>query len=144
MTQEQQTKIDELKGKISSLNIEINKYEGEIDDIVTEAGGNFEGSYVVFSHGDEFIFMKVETQVLTQWHNIQLRGPALRMPVNPLLDDEDMYDGTDSGAYDEWDSLTINTGTLLGVTTQTIEKITKEQMETVLEFYVRNMKENLL
>ena len=144
MTQEQQNKIDELKEKISSLNIEINKFEAEINDIVAEAGGNFEDSYVVFYHGDEFIFMKVEKQVLTQHHNIQLQGPALRMPANPLLDDEDIYDGTDSGAYDEWDNLFINTRTLLGMTTQTIEKITKEQMETVLDFYFRNVKENLL
>ena len=154
MTQEQTKKIEELRLKIASLNVEINKFESEIDTIIVGAENSFEGSYVCFYNaGEEFVFMKVERQYNRTLpfpsHEespviINLQGPAIRMPSNPLLDDEDEYDGVDSAEYDEWDGITFGPQVLQGISANTIERITKEQMETVLDFYFRNVKENLL
>jgi hypothetical protein len=154
MTQEQTKKIEELRQKIASLNVEINKCEAEIDNIIVGAENSFDGSYVCFYNaGEEFIFMKVEKQ-----YNrtppfpspeespviINLQGPAIRMSANPLLDDEDEYDSVDCAEYNEWDGITFGPKVLQGTSANTIERITKKQMETVLDFYFRNVKENLL
>ena len=60
------------------------------------------------------------------------------------IDDEDEYDSVDCAEYNEWDGITFGPKVLQGISANTIERITKEQMETVLDFYFRNVKENLL
>ena len=146
MTDEQVKKIGGLKKEIIDLQNRIYDKEMEIERIVVNAGGNYEGCYVEYFDGDEeYIFMKVERQnTRNGGRSINIQGPAIRLPDTPLREDEDDDEGLDTGFYDEADGITFSPAVLNGTCTETIRKITKEEMAIVLDYYINTMKENLL
>ena len=142
MTKEQGKKIKDLKEEIHSLQKQINEKEVEIDRVIVEAGANFEGSYVEFYDGEEYVFMKVERQIIRDsGAMINLQGPAIRLDDSPLNED---YGGISMVSYDESDGFSFGPKVLQGLTVEWIRKITKEDMVFVLDHYIDTMKKNLI
>ena len=145
MTREQGNKIKNLREEIYSLQRQINEKEVEIDRVLVEAASNFEGSYVEFYDGEEYVFMKVERQYFCDGGvKINLQGPAIRLDDSPLNEDYDGCDGISMVSYDEADSFSIGPKVLLGLTVEWIRKIEREDMVFVLDCYINTMKKNLL
>lgn len=142
MTKEQGKKIKDLKEEIHSLQKQINEKETEIDRVIVEAGANFEGFYVEFYDGEEYVFMKVERQIIRDsGAMINLQGPAIRLDDSPLNED---YGGISMVSYDEADGFSFGPKVLQGLTVEWIRKITKEDMVFVLDHYIDTMKKNLI
>lgn len=144
MKEEDKKKLEELQETLRTLNQAVNKCQCSIAKIITDEGADFEGSYVVYFDGDDYIFMKVELQnIRGDGHIINLQGPALRLSGNPLERDED-DDDIDYSSYDESDGFSFTSSTLTEESCDTIKKITKEEMEKVLDYYANLLKEKLL
>ena len=144
MTKELINKLDEFQEKIRQATLQINEYYCEIEKIMVTSGDNYKGSYVAYFDGDDYVFMKVETQnIRKEGKSINLQGPAIRLCDDPLrMSDSD--DGIDIGSYDEHDGFSFGSGVLNGTAYQHIRKISKEDMAFVLDYYYNTMKENLL
>lgn len=144
MTEENKKKLAELEETLRVLNQAVNRCQCSIAEIVTDEGADFEGSYVVYFDGDDYVFMKVEMQnIQGVGRIINLQGPALRLSGNPLERDED-DDDIDYSNYDESDGFIFTSSTLTEESCDTIKKITKEEMEKVLDYYTNLLKEKLL
>lgn len=142
ITSEQGKKIYDLKEEINDLQKQINEKEVEVDRILVEAASNFEGSYVEFYNGEEYVFMKVELQIVREGGiKIYLQGPAIRLSDSPLNDE---YDGVGEGSYDDTDGFSFGPKVLEGYTSEWIRKITKKDMAFVLDCYINTMKKNLI
>ena len=145
MTQEQGEKIKALEHEINELQLQINSKDYEIEKIIVEAGANFEGSYVEFYDGEEYVFMKVERQILrSNGRTINLQGPSIRLNDNPLHESYDEYDGFDWGSYDESDGFSFGSKVLQELTVETVRKISKKDMTFVLDYYINTMKKKLI
>ena len=147
MLKEQTDKIKECRIKLLQLNHEIDECYCELDKLMADSVGSFEDSYVVYFDGETYVFMKVEKQFsCNQSGTIELHGPAIKLCGNPLdidvssQEDEDI----DYGSYDETDCLSFNMRVLDGNRVENIRKITKEDMEYVIDYYHKAMKEVLL
>lgn len=144
MTNELSEKIKALGKEISELQDQINDKENEIERLIIGTGGNYEGSYVEFYDGDEYIFMKVERQnIRNNGRSINIQGPSIRLPDTPLREGEDDDEGLDMGSYDESDGLSFGPAILNGTRLETIRKITEDEMRLVLDYYINTMKEKL-
>lgn len=145
MTEEQGKKIKSLTKEINELQDQVREKEYEIERIITESAGSFEGSYVEFYDDDEYVFMKVERQVIRySGRHICLYGPAIRLPDTPLREEDEDDDGIDLGSYDESDCIQFGPQVLQGSSVSTIRKITKKDMGVVLDYYINTMKKNLI
>ena len=145
MTTEQGKKIKDLREEVYSLQKQINEKEAEIDRVLIETASNFEDSYVEFYNGEEYIFMKVERQIIRDSGiKINLQGPAIRLDDNPLDEDYDMGDGIAIASYDVSDGFSFGPKVLEGHTVEQIRKISKEDMALVLDHYIDTIKKNLI
>lgn len=137
--------IFDLKEEILQLQNKIDKKKIEIDRILFEADGDFEGCYVEFYDGAEYIFMKVERQIIRDnGSKINLQGPAIKLDDSPLNEDYD-YDGElGMGSYDYNEGFTFPVIVLDGNKFQRIRKIEKDDMVFVLDHYVDVLKKNLI
>lgn len=145
MTEEQGKKIKSLTKEIDELQDQVREREYEIERIIVESAGNFEGSYIEFYDEDEYVFMKVERQVVRySGRLICLYGPAIRLPDTPLREQDEDDDGIDLGSYDESDYIQFGPQVLQGSSVSTIRKITKKDMGVVLDYYINTMKKNLI
>ena len=144
MKEEDKKKLEELQETLRTLNQAVNKCQCSIARIITTEGADFEGSYVVYFDGDDYIFMKVELQnIRGDGHIINLQGPALRLSGNPLERDED-DDDIDYSNYDESDGFSFTSSALTEESYDIVKKITKEEMEKVIDYYANLLKEKLL
>ena len=144
MTQEQTKKIEELRQKIASLNVEINECEAEINTIMIDGSANFENSFVCFDNGTNYVFMNVERQIIREnGSTIVLIGPSITLSDNPLYfqDDEETID---FGIYKEEDEIEFNARIFEGVGNETIGIINRYDMSFVTDYYFRMAKENVL
>lgn len=145
MTAEQGKKVKDLRKEVRSLEKQINEKEVEIERVLVEAGANFKGSYVEFYDGEEYVFMKVERQIIRDSGTmINLQGPAIRLDDSPLNEENDECDGISMVSYDEADGFSFGSKVLEGYTVEWIRKITKEDMVFVLDHYIDTMKKNLI
>ena len=145
MTKEQGERINVLKEDIRVLQIQINEKMEEIDRTFVEAGADFENSYVEFYNGEEYVFMRVERQIIRSGGCvINLKGPSIRLNTNPLDEDYEEGDGFDWGSYDETDDFSFGPQVLQGLTIESIHKITKKDMTFVLDYYMNTLKKNLI
>lgn len=144
MTEDNKKKYDEYQERVRQLNQEINECYCEMDRIIVESGDDFRGSYVMYFDGEDYVFMKVEMQnTRNEGRSINLQGPAIRLCDDPLSTPKD-DEGIDMGSYEERDGITFGSGVLEDTSYQYIRKITKKDMATVLDYYYRTMKENIL
>jgi hypothetical protein len=144
MTEDNKKKYDEYKEKIRQLNQQLNECHCEMDRLIVESSDDFRGSHVAYFDGDEYVFMKVEMQnTRNNGQSISLRGPAIRLCDDPLTAPQD-DDGIDVGSYDEHDEFSFGADVLEGEAYEHIRKISKKDMATVLDYYYRTMKENIL
>jgi hypothetical protein len=140
MTQEQTKKIEELREKIGSLNVEINKCEAEINTIMIDGSADFEGSYVLHSDGVSYDFMKVERQVNRDaGRSICLYGPAISLADNPLSPAFEADDELDMGQYDEDGVIEFNPRILQKTSFEKITKIKEKDMAVVVNCYCKTM-----
>lgn len=144
MTQEQTKKIEELRQKIASLNVEINEHEAEINRIMIDGSADFENSFVCFDNGTNYVFMNVERQIIREnGSTIVLVGPSITLSDNPLYFQED-EETIDFGIYKEEDEIEFSTRIFEGVGNETIGIINSYDMSFVTDYYFRMVKENLL
>ena len=137
-------KLEQLRAEVSKLNTEVNAKEVEIQNLILESIANFEGSFVRFYDGTNYVFMNVERQIIREnGSTIVLVGSSLTLSDDPLCFQDD-DDGIDFGIYKEDDEITFNTQVLEGGRIETIDTITKHDMAFVVDYYYRTMKENLL
>lgn len=145
MNENVENKIDELSKKMDRLNKELDDCQREIDAIIVGNGGDFKDSYVVYYDGDDYIFMKVEYQdIRGHGRCINLQGPSLALPFNPL--DSETDDDGDSiyTTYDEHNGFTFGAKALNETATEVIRKLTKEEMTKVVEFHSKMVEKRLL
>ena len=144
MTQEQTKKIEELRQKIASLNVEINECEAEINTIMIDGSADFENSFVCFDNGTNYVFMNVERQIIREnGSTIVLVGPSITLSDNPLYFQED-EETIDFGIYKEEDEIEFSARIFEGVGNETIGIINSYDMSFVTDYYFRMVKENLL
>ena len=145
MITEQGKKVNDLREEVRSLEKQINEKEVEIERVLVEAGANFKDSYVEYFNGEEYVFMKVERQIVRAGGvKICLQGPAIRLDDDPLSKSYDDYDGISMVSYDEADGFSFGPKVLEGHTVEWIRKITKKDMVFVLDHYIDTMKKNLI
>lgn len=145
MTEEQGGRMKALRKEIDELQEQVKKREYEIERIIVESAGDFEGSYVEYFTGDDYVFMKVEQQTTRySGRHVYLQGPAITLPDTPLLEKENDDDGIDEGAYYEVDDIYFTPSVLRGSSVETIRKISKEDMLKVIDYYVDALKKNLV
>ena len=137
-------KLEQLRAEVSKLNTEVNAKEVEIQNLILESIANFEGSFVRFYDGTNYVFMNVERQIIREnGSTIVLVGSSLTLSDDPLCFQDD-DDGIDFGIYKEDDEITFNTQVLEGGRIETIGIITKHDMAFVVDYYLRTTKENIL
>jgi hypothetical protein len=145
LTEEQGKKIKDLKEEIQSLQKEINEKEVEVERVIVESKANFADSYVEFYDGEDYVFMKVERQIVRAGGaKIYLQGPAIRLDDDPLSESYNDYDGISMGSYDENDGFSFGLKVLEDCTVEWIRKISKEDMIFVLDYYINTVKKNLV
>ena len=145
MTNEMERKINDLRGEIQELQKQISKKEAEIHRILTEMSVDFENDYVEFYNGDEYVFMKVENQIIRDaGSTIILKGPAIRLDDSPLREHFVDYNEIGMAYYNSYDSLMFTPEVLEERTIDRIRKITKDDMAFVLDNYINTIKKNLL
>ena len=134
-------RIEELKSKIAKLDRERAEYECEIDKIYVATSHDFEGEYVEFYNGDNYIYMRVEKQLVSNYgFALNLEGPAVEFDSNPLEDTESITWGT----YNDVEGLYVSASLLKGTSNQTIRKITKDEMIKALDIYFSTIKDKLI
>ena len=137
-------RLEQLRAEVSKLNAEVNAKEVEIQNLILNSIANFEGSFVQFYDGTNYVFMNVERQIIREnGSTIVLVGSSLTLSDDPLCfqgDDE----GIDFGIYKEDDEIMFNTQILEGGRIETIDIITKQDMAFVVDYYINTMKENVL
>lgn len=137
-------KLEQLRAEVSKLNTEANAKEAEIQNLILGSIANFEGSFVRFYDGTNYVFMNVERQIIREnGSTIVLVGPSLTLSDDPLCFQDD-DDGIDFGIYKEDDEIEFNTEILEGRRVKTIEVINKYDMMFVVDYYRRTVKENFL
>ena len=137
-------KLEQLRAEVSKLNTEANAKEVEIQNLILESIANFEGSFVRFYDGTNYVFMNVERQIIRDnGSTVVLVGSSLILSDDPLCFQDD-DDGIDFGIYKEDDEITFNTQLLEGGRIETIDTITKHDMAFVVDYYFNTMKENVL
>lgn len=137
-------KLEQLRAEVSKLNTEANAKEVEIQNLILDSIANFEGSFVRFYDGTNYIFMNVERQIIREnGSRIVLVGSSLTLSDDPLCFQDD-DDGIDFGIYKEDDEIEFNTKVLEGGRIETIDTITKHDMTFVVDYYFNTMKENVL
>ena len=137
-------KLEQLRAEVSKLNTEANAKEAEIQNLILGSIANFEGSFVRFYDGTNYVFMNVERQIIREnGSTIVLVGPSLTLSDDPLCFQDD-DDGIDFGIYKEDDEIEFNTKVLEGGRIETIDIITKHDMAFVVDYYINTMKENVL
>lgn len=137
-------KLEQLRAEVSKLNTEVNAKEVEIQNLILESIANFEGSFVRFYDGTNYVFMNVERQIIREnGSTIVLVGSSLTLSDDPLCFQDD-DDGIDFGIYKEDDEIMFNTKVLEGGRIETIGIITKHDMAFVVDYYLRTTKENIL
>ena len=137
-------RLNTLKSEITALNTEINTKEAEIQNLLLENCADFENSFVCFDNGTNYVFMKVERQIIREnGSTIVLVGPSITLSDNPLYfqDDEETID---FGIYKEEDEIEFNTRIFESVGNETIGIINSYDMSFVTDYYFRTVKENLL
>lgn len=136
--------LEQLRVEVSKLNTEINAKEVEIQNLILESIANFEGSFVRFYDGTNYVFMNVERQIIRDnGSTVVLVGSSLTLSDDPLCF-QDNDDGIDFGIYKEDDEIMFNTQVLEGGRIETIDIITKHDMTFVVDYYFNTMKENVL
>ena len=136
--------LEQLRAEVSKLNTEVNAKEVEIQNLILESIANFEGSFVRFYDGTNYVFMNVERQIIRDnGSTVVLVGSSLTLSDDPLCFQDD-DDGIDFGTYKEDDEITFNTQVLEGGRVETIDVITKHDMAFVVDYYFNTMKENVL
>ena len=134
-------KIKSLRSEIIDLNTEISKKEVEINKIWVENEADFEGSYVEFFNGDDYIYMRVEKQTIWKFgYALHLEGPAITLDDSPLEDFEDIS----FASYNESDVLFVDADVLKGIKDERIRKINKKDMKFVVDAYCRTIKDNFI
>lgn len=137
-------KLEQLRAEVSKLNTEANAKEAEIQNLILGSIANFEGSFVRFYDGTNYVFMNVERQIIREnGSRIVLVGSSLTLSDDPLCFQDD-DDGIDFGTYKEDDEITFSTKVLEGGRIETIDTITKHDMAFVVDYYYRTTKENIL
>jgi hypothetical protein len=137
-------KLEQLRAEVSKLNTEANAKEVEIQNLILNSIANFEGSFVRFYDGTNYVFMNVERQIIREnGSTIVLVGSSLTLSDDPLCFQDD-DDGIDFGIYKEDDEITFNTQVLEGGRIETIGIITKHDMAFIVDYYFNTMKENVL
>lgn len=137
-------KLEQLRAEVSKLNTEANAKEVEIQNLILDSIANFEGSFVRFYDGTNYVFMNVERQIIRDnGSTVVLVGSSLTLSDDPLcLQDDD--DGIDFGIYKEDDEIMFNTQVLEGGRIETIDTITNHDMAFIVDYYYRTMKESVL
>jgi len=136
--------LEQLRVEVSKLNTEINAKEVEIQNLILESIANFEGSFVRFYDGTNYVFMNVERQIIRDnGSTVVLVGSSLTLSDDPLCF-QDNDDGIDFGIYKEDDEIEFNTKVLEGGRIETIDIITKHDMDFVVDYYFNRVKENVL
>jgi hypothetical protein len=136
--------LEQLRVEVSKLNTEANAKEVEIQNLILNSIANFEGSFVRFYDGTNYVFMNVERQIIRDnGSTVVLVGSSLTLSDDPLCF-QDNDDGIDFGIYKEDDEITFNTQVLEGGRIETIDIITKHDMAFVVDYYFNTMKENVL
>ena len=137
-------KLEQLRAEVSKLNTEANAKEVEIQNLILDSIANFEGSFVRFYDGTNYVFMNVERQIIRDnGSTVVLVGSSLTLSDDPLCFQDD-DDGIDFGIYKEDDEIEFNTKVLEGGRIETIGIITKHDMTFVVDYYFNTMKENVL
>lgn len=136
--------LEQLRAEVSKLNTEVNAKEVEIQNLILESIANFEGSFVRFYDGTNYVFMNVERQIIRDnGSTVVLVGSSLTLSDDPLCFQDD-DDGIDFGIYKEDDEIEFNAKVLEGGRIETIDIITKRDMAFVVDYYFNTMKENVL
>ena len=137
-------KLELLRAEVSKLNTEANAKEVEIQNLILDSIANFEGSFVRFYDGTNYVFMNVERQIIRDnGSTVVLVGSSLTLSDDPLCFQND-DDGIDFGIYKEDGEITLNTQVLEGGRIETINTITEHDMAFVVDYYLNTTKENLL
>lgn len=145
LTSEERKVITGLKEEIRRLQKQIDEKEIEINRVLTEAAADFEDSYIEYYDGEEYVFMKVERQIIRDGGSkINLQGPAIRLEDSPLNKDYEEDEELGMGSYDECDGFSFGPKVLQGLTVERIRKITRDDMVFVLDHYIDAMKKNLI
>lgn len=145
LTSEERKVITGLKEEIRRLQKQIDEKEIEINRVLVKAAADFEGSYIEYYDGEEYIFMKVERQIIRDGGSkINLQGPAIRLEDSPLNKDYEEDEEFGMGSYDEYDGFSFGPKVLQGLTVERIRKITRDDMVFVLDHYIDAMKKNLI
>ena len=145
MNENVENKIGELKKKMDLLNKEIDDCQREIDEIIVSNGGDFKGSYVMYDDGDDYIFMKVEYQdIRNHGRSINLQGPSLTLPFNPLDGETDNDGDSIYTTYDEHNGFSFGAKVLNETAPEVVRKITKEDMAKVVKFHNKMIEKRLL
>lgn len=143
LTSEQEKKIGALREEIHALQKQANSKEAEINHILLEVSLDFKDSYVEFFSGDEYVFMKVERQIIRDaGAQISLAGPAILLDTD--LVGKNRGEEINSGIYEEEYAFAFSPKILLGVDFKWIRKITQDEMSLVLDYYMNTMKKNLI
>lgn len=136
-------RLEQLRAEVSKLNTEANAKEVEIQNLILNSIANFEGSFVQFYDGTNYVFMNVERQIIRDnGSTVVLVGSSLTLSDDPLCF-QDNDEGIDFGIYKEDDEIMFNTQVLEGGRIETIDIITRQDMAFVFDCYVNAMKENV-
>lgn len=136
--------LEQLRVEVSKLNTEANAKEVEIQNLILNSIANFEGSFVRFYDGTNYVFMNVERQIIRDnGSTVVLVGSSLTLSDDPLCF-QDNDDGIDFGIYKEDDEIMFNTQVLEGGRAETIDIITEHAMTFVVDYYFNRVKENVL
>jgi hypothetical protein len=137
-------RLETLRDEIARLNTAVSAREAEIQGLIVGSVANFEGSYVRFYDGTNYVFMGVERQIIRgDGSKIVLTGPSLTLSDDPL-NFQDGDDGLDFGIYKEDDEIAFSAGILEGRRVETIDEICGADMTRVIDCYLRTARENLL
>lgn len=137
-------RLETLRDEIARLNTAVSAREAEIQGLIVGSVANFEGSYVRFYDGTNYVFMGVERQIIRgDGSTIVLTGPSLTLSDDPL-NFQDGDDGLDFGIYKEDDEIAFSAGILEGRRVETIDEIRGADMTRVINYYLRTARENLL
>lgn len=135
--------LETLRDEITKLNTKVNAKEVEIQNLILDSIADFEGSFVRFYDGTNYVFMNVERQIIRDdGSTVVLVGSSLTLSDDPLCFQDD--EGIDFGIYKEDDQIEFNAQVLEGGRIETIDIITKHDMSFVVDYYLRTTKENIL
>jgi hypothetical protein len=145
MNEKVENKIDELRKEMDRLNKELDDCQREMDEIIVGNGGDFKDSYVVYYDGEDYTFMKVEYQnIRNHGKSINLQGPSLTLPFNPLDGETDNDGDSVYTTYDEHNGFSFGASVLNETALEVVRKITKEEMSKVVKFHNKMVEKRLL